>query len=192
MERNYNFIYEKLVKSEDDLVGLIAYAIYKKHKIEFITRIKEEEGREPSQEECTAFFKASTTDSQLTKYINDATSILSDVVVNTTKEELERYEREMLADYEESIRKEIESFERSMLDKYKIGIKEALPSNKKNFWLSFLAGILSAFVFSLIAALFFILGETSEQATRNRAKQIIELITEQHTDSIQTNNEFSQ
>lgn len=34
MERSYNFIYEQLVKSEDDLVGLVAYAIYKKHKIE--------------------------------------------------------------------------------------------------------------------------------------------------------------
>ena len=40
MERSYNFIYEQLVKSEDDLVGLVAYAIYKKHKIEFITRMK--------------------------------------------------------------------------------------------------------------------------------------------------------
>lgn len=192
MERTYNFIYEQLVKSEDDLVGLIAYAIYKKHKIEFITRIKEEKGQDPTDAECNAFFKASTTESQLAKYRNDAQSILSDVVANTTKEELERYEREMLAGYEESIRKEIEVFERNMLDKYKTGIKEVLPSNKKNFWLSFFAGILSAFVFSLIAALFFILGETSERATRDRTRQIMDQITKQHTDSIQTNNAISQ
>lgn len=105
MERSYNFIYEQLVKSEDDLVGLVAYAIYKKHKIEFITRMKEEEGRDPTEDECKIFFKASTTESQLAKYRNDAQSILSDVVANTTNEELERYEREMLADYEKRIKK---------------------------------------------------------------------------------------
>jgi hypothetical protein len=142
MERNYNFIYEKLVKSEDDLVGLIAYAIYKKHKIEFITRIKEEEGREPSQEECTAFFKASTTDSQLTKYINDATSILSDVVANTTNEELERYEREMLADYEERI-------------------KKCLPP----WWHNVIWSVIASFIFSGMGIFFYYLGVTEKQST---------------------------
>lgn len=100
MGQFYNSIYEQLVKSEDDLIGLIAYAIYKKHKIEFITSIKEKQGREPTTDECKIFFNASTTESQLAKYRNDAQSILSDVVANTTNEELEHYEQEMLADYE--------------------------------------------------------------------------------------------
>lgn len=39
----YNFIYEKLVTSDDDLVGLITYGIYKKQKIESIAKIKETE-----------------------------------------------------------------------------------------------------------------------------------------------------
>lgn len=191
MEKSYNFIYSQLVKPENGLVGLIAYAIYKQHKIEFITNIQEKEGREPTIEECNAFFTASTTQSQLNKYINDAQSILSDVVVNTTKEELEQYESDILKNYRTTIREEIENFERNMLSRYKDGIKEALPSNKKNFWLSFGAGILSAFVFSLIAALFFILGETSEQSTRKRTKQIIEQITEHHTDSTQISSNFN-
>ncbi len=42
MGRQYNYIYKKLVNSEDDLIGLIAYGIYKKHKIEFIEQIQEE------------------------------------------------------------------------------------------------------------------------------------------------------
>lgn len=60
-----NFIYEKLVTSGDDLVGLIAYGIYKKYKIEFITKIKENQGRKPTDEECQTFYAASTTESQL-------------------------------------------------------------------------------------------------------------------------------
>lgn len=67
MAGKYNFIYEKLVTAEDDLVGLIAYGIYKKHKIEFITKIKEEQQRDPIDEECHAFFISSTTETQLGK-----------------------------------------------------------------------------------------------------------------------------
>ena len=36
MANRYNFIYEKLVTAEDDVLGLIAYGIYKQHKIEFV------------------------------------------------------------------------------------------------------------------------------------------------------------
>ena len=84
----YNFIYEKLVESEDDLVGLIAYGIYKKHKIEYITRIKEEQKREPTDEECRSFFVASTTSSQLEKYRNQAENMLLEMAGNVTENEL--------------------------------------------------------------------------------------------------------
>ena len=40
MERNYNFIYSKLVKKNEDLIGHIAYSLYKKSKIEYIEKIK--------------------------------------------------------------------------------------------------------------------------------------------------------
>ena len=56
MRLKYNFIYSKLVLAEDDVVGLIAYGIYKKHKIEFINKIKDEKGREPNDDECDSFF----------------------------------------------------------------------------------------------------------------------------------------
>lgn len=31
-----NFIYSKLVRDDDDIIGMVAYGIYKKHKIEFM------------------------------------------------------------------------------------------------------------------------------------------------------------
>ena len=52
MQVKYNYIYEKLVTANDDVLGLIAYGIYKQHKIEFITKIKEEQHRDPTEEEC--------------------------------------------------------------------------------------------------------------------------------------------
>lgn len=32
----YNYIYEQLVKSEDDIAGIISYSVYKRQKIKFV------------------------------------------------------------------------------------------------------------------------------------------------------------
>lgn len=142
MGRQYNYIYKKLVNSEDDLIGLIAYGIYKKHKIEFIEQIQEENKREPTDEECSSFFISSTTDSQIIKYRNDASSLLSEVVANTTAEELDRYESEMLASYESSI-------------------KKCLPP----WWHNVLWSVLASFVFAGLGIFFYYLGLTEKQST---------------------------
>ncbi|MEG0107744.1 MAG: hypothetical protein RR705_02690 [Lachnospiraceae bacterium] len=171
-ERHYNFIYEKLVISDDDLVGLVAYGIYKKHKIEFITRFKEEHQRDPEKGECEAFFITSTTESQLAKYRDQAESILSEAVGNVASEEISKFEKEMLRNY-------------------KAEIKQALPSG----WMTIGLGILSAFIFSLIAALFFFLGGTSEKSTFDNTTKAIKALTPERTeencdksDTIQWNN----
>lgn len=36
MAKHYNFIYEELVRYEGDLVGRVAYSLYKREKIAFI------------------------------------------------------------------------------------------------------------------------------------------------------------
>ena len=43
-KQHYNNIYSKLVLSECDVEGMIAYCTYKRHKIEFITEYKEQHG----------------------------------------------------------------------------------------------------------------------------------------------------
>lgn len=158
MERKYNFIYEKLVEAEDDLVGLVAYGIYKRHKIEFITEIKETKMRDPNDDECASFFVSSTTESQLKKYRNDAEALLSDMVMNAAGEEIQEYEREMLREYQDNI-------------------KKALPSNTKSVLLS----VLAAFIFSLIAGMFFFLGSTSEKTTNSIVQKTMERINSSTT-----------
>lgn len=165
MERKYNFIYEKLVISDDDLVGLVAYGIYKKHKIEFISKIKADEHREPTEDECRSFFAASTTDSQLSKYRSEAESILSETVARIAKDE-------------------IDNFEKDMLKGYRHEISSCLPTNWQTFGVSVLSGVVSAFLFSLIAAAFFFMGETSERTTRDNTKDIMEQIHPQPVDSV--------
>lgn len=158
-EKQYNFIYEQLVISDDDLVGLVAYGIYKKHKIEFITRFKEQHDREPEKGECEAFFITSTTESQLAKYRDQAENLLSEAVGNVATEEINKFEAEMLHNY-------------------KSEIKSALPSG----WVTVGLGILSAFIFSLIAALFFFLGGTSEKSTLDNTIKTIKALAPQARD----------
>lgn len=153
----YNFIYNKLVTAEDDLVGLIAYGIYKKHKIEFITKIKEEQQREPIDEECHAFFVASTTDTQLDNYRSQAETMLSEMVGNIAREE-------------------IVNFEKEMLQNYKNEIASCVPSDKRTFWLSMGAGVVSTLLFSFIVAIFYFIGETSERTIRDNTQQIMEKV----------------
>lgn len=160
----YNFIYKQLVTSEDDIVGLIAYGIYKKHKIEFVTHIKDEQKRDPTDEECNSFFIASTTSSQLDKYRSQAENMLLEMAGNITDNELKQYESEMLRNY----KKEISS---------------CVPSNLKTFGNSIVAGIVSAFLFAVIAGMFYFIGETSDRSTHNKTKELIEKLKVQDTPS---------
>lgn len=165
----YNYIYNQLVVSEGDLVGLIAYGIYKKHKIEFITSIKKEQHRDPTDEECSSFFIASTTSSQLDKYRTQAENMLLEMAGNITDKELKQYEYDMLKNY----RQEISS---------------CIPSNWSTLLISIGAGIISAFLFAVIAGMFYFIGDTSDRSTRNMTKELIENVRLQCTpsDSVET------
>ena len=50
----YNPVFEKLVTDSDDLVGLVAYALYKDHKRRWLFRLRETL-REPTESDEQAF-----------------------------------------------------------------------------------------------------------------------------------------
>src|SRR3546814_15750943 len=52
-EREYNRIFEMLVTASDDLVGLVAYALYKRHKRDWLLALRSK--REPTPEDAQAF-----------------------------------------------------------------------------------------------------------------------------------------
>ena len=56
---------------------MVAYGIYKRHKIEFIDSIRKEYDREPNDEEWQAFAISSNTESQLKKYVSQADTMLA-------------------------------------------------------------------------------------------------------------------
>ena len=56
MAKHYNFIYEELVRYDGDMVGRIAYSLYKREKIAFIEQYKKaNDGRDPSTKDFDNF-----------------------------------------------------------------------------------------------------------------------------------------
>lgn len=75
---NYNWVYKRLVSSENDLVGAIAYVLYKEHKIEFILKVEAETGKDPTFEQWKAFHQHSCLESSLAGFQKRAEDLVND------------------------------------------------------------------------------------------------------------------
>lgn len=93
-ERKYNYIFEQLAGEPDDLVGLLAYGIYKREKIAFIKGYRDKHGSGPSEEELSKFHDVSM--NRLESYRQLAATSLEEfqnMLVETTLQELsDKYE----------------------------------------------------------------------------------------------------
>lgn len=147
-----NFIYSKLVRDDDDIIGMVAYGIYKKHKIEFIESIKSTHDREPNIDEWHAFAISTNTESQRDKYVSQAETMLATFVMNSAGEQ-------------------IKDSERKMLEQYQANIKAVLPSNAKTVWLS----VLGSLIFLIVITLALILGAFSE---KDKADMVDKMVKE--------------
>ena len=93
MARKYNYIYSQLVEDNADIVGHIAYALYKEYKIEFISKFKKAHGdTEPSEDDLQPFNDISSSVGSIEKYKFMASCILQAFIDNTledTKQDVE-------------------------------------------------------------------------------------------------------
>lgn len=51
----YNWVYDDLVQGPNDVVGALAYVLYKQQKIAFLNKIHADHNREPTSEELNSF-----------------------------------------------------------------------------------------------------------------------------------------
>ena len=167
--RKYNFIYSKLVQSDDDLVGLVAYGIYKQHKIAFINDFKEKHKKEPNDSEYEIFFITSTTIDQLKKYRDQAETLISEIVSNTMLEEIKNFESDMLNNYEEKIES---------------AVKKNVPSNTKSLIIGIIGSIVGAIILTAMMVGFYFVGNTVDTNKMKDVRQFIETHTK-NTQNIQ-------
>jgi hypothetical protein len=90
-EGRYNYIFSALVNDEDDILGQLAYSVYKRQKIEYIQTFKTRNGIEPQDHDLVAFHDISNSHSQLEAYRAQATRLAKDFLdscMSTESEEL--------------------------------------------------------------------------------------------------------
>lgn len=133
-DNSYNFIYEKLVESEDDINGMIAYALYKREKIEFIRGSLSKNSRTPTQEERKSFHLSSNTDFRLNAYRLQAGVIA----------------REFL---EISLEEKVKEIEEKWQEGYLQGQIGSDLKELKRFGPGVLQGVVSSWIFSFSVAL---------------------------------------
>lgn len=104
MARDYNYIYSKLVEDENDIVGHIAYSLYKSEKVSYISKFKEEHKREPNEDELKPFHDVTCMPSQLDGYRLKATTLLQLFLGYTAEERIKELEDGIKNDHVEILR----------------------------------------------------------------------------------------
>lgn len=128
MPRKYNYIYKQLVENRGDIIGHIAYALYKEDKIEYIAKFKEEHnGNDPTEDDLKPFNDMSCTTGSIDKYKFVASDILQSFLENTLEETKRDIEDSINRNHIEQIRKAIEPIKPNSLGKsYLHGILQSV------------------------------------------------------------------
>lgn len=114
MARHYNFIYEELVRYDGDMVGRIAYSLYKREKIAFIEQYKKaNNGKEPSIKDFDSFHQNCHNPERVKMYRKEALAMLQDFV----GESFEESSKQILADFAKSQDEHLEKTIKHLLPK---------------------------------------------------------------------------
>lgn len=92
--------FKKLVRHDDDFVGMVAYTIYKNDKMNWIDHYTQQNGTNPSFLEIQKSFNVtSDSDQKVQQYLNLAEVKLNTFVDQTITVELEQYKQEVLSTF---------------------------------------------------------------------------------------------
>lgn len=128
--RKYNFIFRRLVDNDTDLVGLLAYSIYKKEKIEYIEKYVRDNGHDPSEDELNTFHQFTQSDAHLQQYLTTAEGNISGFVDNLMQAKADQ----------------VETF-------YRSAYKETVKESGHGYWYGVFQGVVSSFAYTLLLGL---------------------------------------
>jgi hypothetical protein len=94
--------YSSLVEGEDDLVGLIAYSLYKSDKLAFLNKHRQDTNTAPTEQELMAFCRTCTLPGPVSDYRAKATYLLQemyDTLMEDAVQELEeKYKNKLITE----------------------------------------------------------------------------------------------
>ena len=127
----FSKVYERLVSDDRDLLGQVAYSIYKMRKRDFLMQKQAETGEEEIDE----------------KAINAFVEAQSDYTLGLYKEQAKNIFREFLnASYESELEEAVEQIEREYIGKYEELAKNVRPHS---WWYGVLQSFVASFLFLL-------------------------------------------
>lgn len=96
----YSWVFQKLTENDQgyNLESIVAYTIYKKHKIDFIDQIKLRYQRDPNEQEWETFHTQCELESSLKGYRDQATLVVSDLLNVALTSEIAALEDQALLD----------------------------------------------------------------------------------------------
>lgn len=135
----YNYIYSRLVTAPDDIIGIIAYALYKEQKIEWITRFKDRhEGKDPQGDDLIPFHDLTNTELALHGYRRQAKEILDEYLSQSIKQatsDIAESYNEILVNELRNVEARYANATRPLANQI-IGIAKSEFSSMKPSWLS--------------------------------------------------------
>ena len=183
MAEEYNKMYDKLVSSDDDIEGLLAYGLYKRHKRAFIISHTRKHGTRPDDMEMENFMTFAL--SQLERYKKEGREIF----LQSVGEGVQR-EREKSAEHKKLVDRlvtaaqvEIEKVER----KYDSTIDQIVSKHSFRWYSTIGLNLLATLLFSLILGIGYFLLHTSEKGTNETMEKLMgQTVTSMPSDSIKT------
>lgn len=92
---NYNFIYHQLVKAPTDVVGALAYTLYKNEKVDYIAKFTEKHGKPPTDDDLAHFHLTSTTSSRVAAYQQSAEVLLNNFLTEVLADAIEQHQQQV-------------------------------------------------------------------------------------------------
>lgn len=169
MAEEYNKMYDRLVTSDNDIEGLLAYGLYKRHKRAFIINYTKTHGTRPDDKEMDNFMTSAM--SQLDRYKKEGRDIFLQCVGEGVQKEHEKSaEHKRLVDrLVTAAQIEIEKVEH----KYDSTIEQIVSKHSFRWYSTIGLNLLATLLFSLILGLGYFLLHTSEKGTNETMEQLM-------------------
>lgn len=117
-------MFPTLVDSENDIVGQIAYSLYKKHKSEFLSSLD----RDPTDDELIAFKKSCQTEAAVELYRAKAEEILMEFSRNTLSEHAKEIEDSINQDHLTLIKRVVDPIKPKRWQSYAHAVAQSVVS----------------------------------------------------------------
>jgi hypothetical protein len=144
MARSYNYIYSELVGSKNDILGHIAYALYKSEKIEFIENFKAENHRDPNEEDLKNFHLMTCSAGSIDRFKQSANAILQNFLNDILQQSIQEIQTDATLNQKKYFQEALEEVKPQTLG--------------KSYFHGIMQSVIGAFIFLvLIAALIFAL-----------------------------------